>query len=195
MTDRDLAKLCGSTFDAASEITIWHDPDTSDVTVCLRASKTLRDWAQDFLVLEHNHPALGRIHDGFLAEASAIMPQIAGVCVGRRFILTGHSRGGALALVLGGLLKAQGLVASAIVTFGAPRAGGLPLATYLADVPVRQYRCGGDPIPFWPDAPFCSARPLLQVGDALSNPLKDHEIARYVSEVRDGIETAPQLAG
>lgn len=185
MTDHELAELCARTYYGFA---VRHADDAT--VICCRASRSLRDWTQDLFVLNHYHPVLGRLHAGFFTEASQIAPEIAKVGLGRPFVLTGHSRGGALALLLGALLKAQGRVASAIVTFGAPRAGGIELADYLADIPIRQYRCGDDPVPYWPDAPFCTARPLLQVGAPLQNPLKDHEISRYVSEVRNGVEAA-----
>jgi hypothetical protein len=187
MTDHDLAEFCNATFNKDDGVSVFHDTESEDTIVCIRASKTLRDWAQDLLVLETEHPTLGRIHEGFLAEALAIAPRIAEACAGRPFTLTGHSRGGSVAVVLGALLKLSGVVPTAIVTFGAPRAGGPKLAAFLNDVEVRQYRCGGDPIPFWPDEPFCPVRPLLQVGHTLLNPLADHAMARYVTEVRDGV--------
>ena len=181
MDDHDLAEICRTCAHDQSGVTVYHLDES--LVVCLRGSLTFRDWTQDFLVLETSHPLLGRVHEGFLAEAASMAPQIAQVCAGRQFSLTGHSRGGAIALLLGGLLKGSGQVADAIVTFGAPRAGGAALAEALKPIPVRQYRCGGDPIPFWPEPPFADAAPLINIGIPALNPISDHAIGRYASVI------------
>lgn len=186
--DRRLAEICRETFEHDEPVTVREDGD--GLIVCVRASKDSRDWVQNFLALPTKDRLVGVVHDGFLAEARQIMRQIAPALQGRRFVITGHSRGGAIALVLGGLLKGSGLVADAIVTFGAPRAGWRGLAEALQGIPVRQYRCGGDPVPYWPDAPYVDVVPLHQIGTGLLNPLSDHAIGRYVEELARGGQTA-----
>jgi pimeloyl-ACP methyl ester carboxylesterase len=184
MTDHDLAVLCKTFAGHAAGYSVRRYE--AETVVALRGSTTVRDWVQDMLVLEIEHPVLGRVHEGFLAEAAGMASGIAQDCAGRPFTLCGHSRGGAIALVLGALLKGSGCVASAIVTFGAPRAGGPRLADALWPIPIRQYRCGGDPIPFWPEPPFANIGPLIEVGQPQLNPIADHYASRYAEEVRDG---------
>jgi pimeloyl-ACP methyl ester carboxylesterase len=153
--------------------------------ILLRGSASPFDWAQNFLPLLYPHPMLGEVHAGFLTAASQILAQIAPQLASeRRFVIAGHSRGGAIACLLAGLLRARGQVAEAIVTFGAPRAGTADLKDFLRGIAVRQYRNGEDAVPDWPDPPFCHvADALLTVGNPV-NPKADHGIAAYVTALR-----------
>lgn len=181
-SDFDLASACAVVSRAIGPWgTVLHD-DT--LVFVLRGTAGWREWAQNLLPLMIDSP-IGGVHAGFLTGASEILDAGAvKLAAGGRFVLCGHSRGGALAVVLGGLLKARGYVAEAIVTFGAPRAGDQRLHDYLVDIPMRQYRNGEDAVPMWPDPPFCHGRePLHQVGMPV-HPVEDHAIGRYVEGLR-----------
>ena len=139
--------LAGLAFDA------YHQPPTfsaaGDVHACvssrppMRASSrfaaprsTRRDWLRD---LDANfvfvfHPQLGRMHRGFLAGATAILPRIVLPSPPQPLVLTGHSLGGALALIVGALLLVNATPIAAIVTFGARRAGMSDFCGVLKDV-------------------------------------------------------------
>lgn len=69
----------------------------------------------------------------------------------KRFILVGHSYGGATAAVAAAILQLNKPDAEiAILTFGAPRAGGRQLQAALRAIPQRHFRRPPDPVPLLP---------------------------------------------
>ncbi len=72
----------------------------------------------------------------------------------RRYVLVGHSYGGAAAAVAAVRLKIQDPTRSVtLLTFGAPRAGGADLVEALKGVNQRHLVRPNDPIPFLPPQP------------------------------------------
>jgi hypothetical protein len=139
----------------------------------------MADWLRDIDAWPDFVPGLGYCHAGFADGVKAIW---GGLSVGLRdeprVVLTGHSLGGALAIIAAGMLAVSGSPPAALVTFGAPRAGLEKLADALRAVPVRQYRNGHDPVPEVPSF-FQHVRRLCSVGTPALDPLLDHEIACY----------------
>lgn len=186
ISDADLAGLAALAYTAAP--TWWQ----GDVHACQveRGGATvvafrgtvpddMADWLRDIDAWPDFIPGLGYCHAGFADGVKAIW---GGLSVGLRdkphVILTGHSLGGALAIIAAGMLAVAGSPPAALVTFGAPRAGLERLAHALRGLPVRQYRNGDDPVPEVPSF-FQHVRPLIAVGVPAVDPLLDHEIARY----------------
>ena len=93
----------------------------------------------------------------------------------KKIELTGHSLGGAVALITGALMVRDEIPPAQIVTFGAPRCGRLKI---LDQVLVTQYRHGKDIVPMIP--------PLMRRHNKLltfGNPdsyIKDHFVKNYV---------------
>ncbi len=151
-----------------------------------------RDWLADLHFDLAHDPQIGMVHRGFLAGARALLPFLPQDA--RATALTGHSLGGALALVIGALFVAQARPPVAIVTFGAPRAGLSEFCQLLAAVDVRQYRRGDDPVPLVPLLPFRHVRePLIAIGRAQVPAIECHRMAGYLADVSSSLamEQAP----
>jgi hypothetical protein len=129
---------------------------TAGVEVALTGSRDVRDWAVNLdcdLVPLHGHghahggfvQLADQVYDGLVAHLRRLGPDGPGVR------LTGHSRGGALALLLAVSLAADRLVPLAVYSFGAPRAGD---ADFAASLPAPHHRFvnTGDPVPHLPPA-------------------------------------------
>lgn len=81
------------------------------------------DWINDFhadLISDPRYP--GKVHQGFSQSLTALWPFIADC---RPKYITGHSKGGALALLAGWLFKDSDPV---VITFAAPRVGNVGFA-------------------------------------------------------------------
>lgn len=108
------------------------------IVVAFRGTKTLRDWKSNLSILPTRR-TWGVLHRGFALAAEALWPQIelaireAGAS-GKKITFTGHSLGGAMAVV--GALKAHyelNVPVLGIITFGQP-----PLATKSIQASLQQ---------------------------------------------------------
>ena len=93
----------------------------------------------------------------------------------KEIILTGHSLGGAVALIVGALMVRDEIYPNQIVTFGAPRCGRLKL---LDRVPVTMYRHGKDIVPLVP--PLMRRHKKLEQKGTPISLIKDHYMHNYV---------------
>ena len=136
---------------------------------------------------------LGRIHNGFNSSANLIRAEIEAKVstVLQPIILTGHSEGAALALLLGGYLCAAGHAPKAIFAFEPPR---VTVDSVLGDiltqhgVTVYATAHGLDVVPMVPRLLFPWQHPaaLTAIGEP-SEPfpnVSDHQMARVVDAVR-----------
>ena len=96
-------------------------------------------------------------------------------------IIAGHSLGGALALLLAGILVAERTPPAAVITFGAPRCGSWKLRRLLSPIAVRSYRNGDDPVPDVPWLPgvYLHPRRQIEIGTPALDPIADHHIGAY----------------
>jgi pimeloyl-ACP methyl ester carboxylesterase len=140
----------------------------------------LEDWLRDIDALPERVPglpAMGWCHAGFLAGGIGLLALFRDHLAGKRVVLVGHSLGGALAIIVAGLLTAADTPPALVVTFEAPRAGGMRLRQLLANVLIRQYRFGNDPITELPDMLwlYCHpAHPLTLIGHDEIEPFACH---------------------
>lgn len=190
LSDYNLALLCAETYlpnpyyqigDALAANVL----ELSDTfVISFRGTTNLRGWIMDIDALPKSHPLIGYCHRGFLTGASVLYQKIS-VPPGKKVILTGHSLGGALAVLYGALRIAVGDRVDQLVTFGAPRAGYEKLASVWAPVVnARQYRNGNDPVPGVPLTmlafPYVHIRGLTAVGVANpGEPWQCHDIITY----------------
>ena len=150
------------------------------------------DWLRDLSAMPVRDRDLGFCHQGFLAGARGVLALASGADLGGA-ILCGHSMGGAIAILLAGLLRARGIPLRAIVTFGAPRCGSWRLRRALRALPLRLYRNGDDPVPDVPFLPgfYLHPRALIAIGEPAIDPLADHAIASYARALAPRPEKTP----
>lgn len=199
MLDQILVDLSAAAY---SEAPAWRFADvqalrrdiTADTTVvAFRGTYNVADALRDAKAWPAWDSALGFVHEGFWTGASGIAETIRRDLLGRRVIFTGHSLGGALALVTAALFI-RGTTyrprywspVTDVVTFGAPRAGFRRMRRVLAPVRIRQYWLGDDPVPMvpWLLGCYVHARPLFHLDAPFElDAIEDHAIAKYAKAV------------
>lgn len=105
------------------------------------------DWLNDFradLVSDPRFP--GRVHGGFLNALDNLLPSIFIPQNNLRTYITGHSKGGALAVLAGWLLRGTD---PTVVTFAAPRCGNSRFA-HDYNVPTYRFENRTDRVPSLP---------------------------------------------
>lgn len=157
-----------------------------ELVVSCRGSEDVADWWQNFTPSEcvsTSHPQIGKVAAAFalplFAEYGRIRARLSEHPLGASPTIIGHSRGGAQAQHLAGLLKSDGFLPAQLVTFGSPRGGSAELAILLADMPGDDYHNGNDPVVYVPF--FKRPRPLTPIGSRgfLRLDIRDHFIAAY----------------
>lgn len=129
---------------------------------------SLFDWFQDIFMVSPaaESPVPGMVHKGFWDAVQAIWSQIVTEVQGlvqanpdARLYITGHSKGGAMAILSAALIHftSDSPVPSptAVYTFAAPHAGDTDFAAAfpLATIPVTPYEGYLDLVPFLPPTP------------------------------------------
>jgi predicted lipase len=145
-----------------------------------RGTDEPKDALRDMRILPLWTRELGWCPAGFLKASRRLVNKVTSVCLERdidhkNIILTGHSLGGAVALILGALMTRDEIPPVEIVTFGAPRCGRLKI---LDSVPVTQYRHGKDIVPTVPPL-MRRHNKLVRLGEPKSL-IKDHFVVNYV---------------
>lgn len=126
--------------------------DTDKVIIACAGTEDLGDWLINFAFLFNRD----LVHRGFYNNANRLLPlvldRISHYEVGRPLILTGHSLGGATAMILGSILKEWGYNVQEIITFGCPRVGNKKFSNYYASlsIPTTHYVHGSDVVPATP---------------------------------------------
>jgi triacylglycerol lipase len=113
----------------------------------------IEDWITDFTVA----PKLDVLHQGFEDAVETVWPKIKTTIesrpAGHPLFFTGHSLGGALALIAAErALRESRIQAMAVYTFGGPRVGGQTFFKRYAPLGERTFRLvnGGDIVPTVP---------------------------------------------
>ena len=144
--------------------------------------REIGEWLRDFDAWPVWDRWLGVCHRGFRDGAWELWRRspLASVDFGGA-IIVGHSLGGALALLLAGILVAERTPPAAVVTFGAPRCGSWKLRRLLSPIAVRSYRNGDDPVPDVPWLPgvYLHPRRQIEIGTPALDPIADHHIGAY----------------
>jgi hypothetical protein len=155
----------------------WQSATRASVVVAFRGSANGAEWANNahLAAWQPVSPMIaGRVHPGFTHSLSEVWDEVAeaiqGLCqthlpellsgyaAGRSVPLcfTGHSRGGALAVLAGIRALTTFVLPVRVVTFGAPRVGDIDFAAAYNEI-FRQgesahwrFECEGDPVPVFP---------------------------------------------
>ena len=146
-----------------------------------RGTDEPKDALRDLRILPLWTRELGWCPAGFLKASRRLVNKVTSVCLERaidhkKIELTGHSLGGAVALIVGALMTRDEIPPLQIVTFGAPRCGRLKI---LDGVPVTQYRHGKDIVPLVPPLMRRHTK-LLEFGKPGKSLIKDHYMLNYV---------------
>ena len=157
-------------------------------TFAFRGTDEAKDAIRDVRIFPLWTRELGWCPAGFLKASKRLVNKVTSVCLEnginhKDIVLTGHSLGGAVALITGALMCRDEIPPKEIVTFGAPRAGRLKI---LDGVPVTQYRYGRDIVPLVPPL-MRRHNDLLNYGRPGSSPIKDHYMINYVKMKKDVI--------
>ena len=178
---QELSEICqrsykDSTFEEANievlvENNVFAFRGTDEALDALRDLRIIPLWTKE----------LGWCPAGFLRASKRLVNKVTSICLERdidhtNIELTGHSLGGAVALVLGGLLLRDEIKPAQIVTFGAPRCGRLKI---LDAVPVTMYRHGKDVVPMVPPLMRRHGQ-MLEYGKPGSSYIRDHYMINYV---------------
>lgn len=172
--------------------------------VAFKGSVSLMDWVRDFMALPiHRRISVGNlgwVHAGFFGDVNGIWQRIKVDLGNQPFAVTGHSKGGAEAIIFAAMMLEAGRMPVRVATFGAPRAGMGTLRDVLAAVPVAQYRHARDVVP---EVPFgdewCHARPLVELDTPVTvDRFADHHIPFYLSGMQayqEALNAAGSQAG
>ena len=134
--------------------------DLGLAVICFRGTKQVRDWITNIGIAKHPiaHPKtgghIGNMHQGFHGAYMAVHDDIAACLHGYEELplyITGHSLGGALAVVATWYQSSAKL--AACYTFGAPRAGDQGLIDKFK-TPIYRVVNGPDPVPFVPPSGY-----------------------------------------
>lgn len=164
-------------------VTVTHESGVP--VVAFQGTNNLEQAIRDAEALPRADAVLGECHLGFSIGARLVALDIAFGLEGSAEppVFTGHSLGGALALMTAALWRCHGHRVGAVVTFGAPRAGFQSFCDKLADIDITMYRFGCDGIPEIPRLiPYWRhPRVLTAIGRPSGNPLADHHMSNYLA--------------
>lgn len=122
--------------------------------IAVAGSDDIDDWDSNRRVSKLVQCSGRSAHAGFAAAANAIVNSgvLPPACHGKAVHIVGHSRGGALALLLAETLHKFPLFNASVLTFGAPRVFGRWSADLPADMRVWRVEHAADPVPWTPPA-------------------------------------------
>ena len=129
--------------------------DRSQLTVAFRGTWRSRDWIVNLKAWTRKS-RYGRIHKGYFDACEALLPDLrklfAGLPQQLPIYLTGHSMGGAMAVLAATALCDEIPSLSGIYTFGQPQVGGKDFRAYFeqrVQVPFFRFVNGADAIAAW----------------------------------------------
>ena len=134
-----------------SDVVFFHSPLATGfiirwgkvVAMAFRGSSNLREWLNNLNVWPRYTP-VGRVHAGYYNAIESVGPQLYSALdlfssKNCSLLLTGHSRGGALAVLFAGLLKLNGFrIQPQVYTFGSPKGGTKRFAKFYEGDPLWQ---------------------------------------------------------
>ena len=181
VSHQELSRICGECYQKSDFEEANIEVLVQDNVFAFRGTDEPKDAIRDLRILPLWTRELGFCPAGFLKASKRLVNKVTSVCLERdidhkNIELTGHSLGGAVALILGALMTRDEIPPRQIVTFGAPRCGRLKI---LDQVPVTQYRHGKDIVPLVPPL-MRRHNELLEYGKPGKSWIKDHFVKNYI---------------
>ena len=180
-----LSRLCAESYQRSdfeeADIEVIVEPSLDGgVIFAFRGTDEPKDAIRDARILPIWSKEIGWCPAGFLKASRRLVNKVTSICLEKKYDadkieLTGHSLGGAVALLTGSLMVRDEIFPRQIVTFGAPRCGRLKI---LDRTQVTMYRNGKDIVPTVPPL-MRRHKPLIQRGEKKSF-IKDHYAIKYV---------------
>ncbi len=181
LNHQKISEICAESYEALDFEELNIEVIVRDNVFAFRGTDEPWDAVRDLRILPIWTRELGWCPAGFLRAAKRLMPKCLSECMDRNIekediVLTGHSLGGAVALIVGALMVRDEVNIQEIVTFGAPRCGRLKI---LDNTPVTMYRHGKDIVPMVP--PVMRRHKKMRRFGARESYISDHYMANYVS--------------
>ena len=145
-----------------------------------RGTDEAKDVVRDLRILPWWINELGWVPAGFAKASRSLATKVLSECMARdidsgEIILTGHSLGGAVAMLVGAFLVRDEVKVREIVAYGAPRCGRLKI---LDQTPVTLYRNGKDLVPMVP--PLMRRHKVMEEFGERKHYIRDHFMKNYV---------------
>ncbi len=150
---------------AEAHVTITELPDAT--LVCFRGSKSAEDWLNDGDVRKTRKATAFGIHEGFFNSYNSVdLTLHKTLRMDSKLIITGHSLGGAQALLCAAFLSHCGFKVDSCYTFGQPRVGNSDFSKWCAKMVPNHFRFVNrndivPRIPFWIMGYRHSGEPLV----------------------------------
>jgi len=204
ITHKELARAAARSYDAytfsTNECEVLVELKKDQQVIAIRGTEGgqlisglgFMDVIRDMRFIPWYHPVLGWAHSGFLKGAVRITEDLKShIYKDKPVVLTGHSLGAALALIVGMLLKHDGYEVVEYVGFACPRTFVYNKQRHNEDTsvrfPITIYRYEDDIVPMVPFAfPFYYHHPveLSQLGNGDGTPsISDHSMTNYENAV------------
>ena len=181
LNHQKISEICAESYEALDFEELNIEVIVRDNVFAFRGTDEPWDAVRDLRILPIWTRELGWCPAGFLRAAKRLMPKCLSECMDRDIekediVLTGHSLGGAVALIVGALMVRDEVNVQEIVTFGPPRCGRLKI---LDNTTVTMYRHGKDIVPMVP--PVMRRHKKMRRFGARESYISDHYMANYVS--------------
>ena len=171
---------------------VAYDPTHQVIVVAFRGSSSLKNWMTDFRFRHIKADLCDKceVHRGFwtswIESRDSVVPAVKLVLAlhpKARVVVTGHSLGGAIAVLAAAELRKHGHWVD-LYTFGAPRVGTKEVAHYLAGTlgKGKTYRITNldDPVPHLPPAKFGYRQTFPEYHiDKVDNPITSKDMVYY----------------
>lgn len=160
-----------------NEVEFFIESIDDAIIIAIRGTETnATDVVRDLRLYPWYDKRVGWAHAGFLKGARVIEDEITEEILGhganKAIYVSGHSLGGAIALLLGKILHYERFNVQEIVTFGAPRAVFGPSLGRFKHLKVTQFRNGSDLVTTLPNALFGYVHVnIVQIGEPFSKDL------------------------
>lgn len=150
----DLSKFGRVQAISSDDVDVFVIRDKGNAIVVFRGSElSWRDWFRNLFAVGFHHQGQ-RIHEGFVQGIMEVYSDVRIALRGaKRVVVTGHSQGGALALLCAKQLIQDGWDVANVYTFGQPRVGDSRFCTRTDEVLRNRYFrvvYGNDPVPHAP---------------------------------------------